>query len=601
MTPEEFEFRWRTIYYDRSVRQGLTVQPPPELRGALPRQVYGRSGRGRTAGFHFSSPYRVRTWKDGHEATFLVSRGIKDPIDPKLESERVGVEGHGTEIAGVEATSARMTAAEARSVLSTRFLTNPAFIVSVDGVQVTFSDVPSDSLAEIDVDVPDHGTAHITVIDTQRTDRTARQHGIAWWVNGRLVGQCGWRGSDQEAIIDGRTEEAKRFTFIVAADFLASSIEADWSDFRRNDPVWLATQPIVQAAIKEKFGEFTKDRRRETTETVTRAHRDAVATMPLVSGMRWRHFLDQVVEQCPGLGEKQISQLMGILASLEISESQYSLLDKLHMLKPSEFDQWNAVLETWTVQSAKIALDVIRDRLRLIEEIRARAADPNSDEVQQLQPLFKNGLWVFGPQFEAIEFTSNQGMTTVVRKLFSGKVKASRNRPDFVITPDSTVGFYARPSFDAEFNERGTEELVIVELKRPGVQIKDIEKAQVWKYVRELKDVGYVLDTTRVTGFVLGDSIHPSETGDRTEGPNVVIRPLLYTTFIGQAEKRMLTLHEKLRNSPMMQAAIAEFSQVPELPTQSKMDFPPQTKRMRNPRGIASPAFANSSPTRPDP
>ena len=300
----------------------------------------------------------------------------------------------------------------------------------------------------------------------------------------------GWLGNVDGVVLIrkrslmARTEEAKQFTFIVAADFMASSIEADWSDFKPNDPAWLATQPIVQAAVKETFGEFTRDRRKETAETVTRAHRDVVATMPLVSGMRWKHFLDQVVEQCPGLGEKQMSQLMGILASLEISKSQYSLLDKLHTLKPSEFDQWNAVLETWTVQSAKIALDVIRDRLRLIEEIRARAADPNSDEVQQLQPLFQNGLWVFGPQFEAIEFTSNQGMTTVIRKLFSGKIKASRNRPDLVTsTPDSTVGFYARPSFDAEFNERGTEALVIVELKRPGVPIRDVEKAQVWKYV----------------------------------------------------------------------------------------------------------------------
>ena len=476
-----------------------------------------------------------------------------------------------------------MTAAEARSVLSTRFLTNPAFSVSVDGVQVTFSDVPSNSLAEMDVEIPDHGTAHITVIDSQRTDRTAKQHGIAWWVNGRLVGQCGWRGSDQEKIIDGRTEEAKRFTFIVSADFLAFSIEADWSDFRPDDAAWIATQPIVQAAIKEKFGQFTRDRRRETAETVTRTHQTIVATMPLVSGLRWKHFLDQVVEQCPGLGEKQISQLMGILASLEISESQYSLLDKLHSLNPDEFDQWNSVLETWTVQSAKIALDVIRDRLRLIEEIRARAADPNSDEVQQLQPLFKNGLWVFGPQFEAIEFTSNQGMTTVVKKLFHGKVRASRNRPDFVITPDSTVGFYARPSFDAEFNERGIEALVIVELKRPGVQIRDTEKAQVWKYVRELKDAGYVLDTTTVTGFVLGDLIHPAETGDRTEGTTVVIRPLLYSSFIGQAEKRMLTLHDKLRNTPMMQAAIAEFSQVPEIPKQSEIDFSTKATRTRRP------------------
>ena len=131
MTPEEFEFRWRTIYYDRSVRQGLVVSPPPELRNASPRHVYGRNGKGRTAGFHFSSPYQVRTWKAGHEATFLVSQGIKDPIDPKLESERDGVEGHGTEITqhGIQFLFSSGSGGSFRS-LSTRFLTNPAFTVS---------------------------------------------------------------------------------------------------------------------------------------------------------------------------------------------------------------------------------------------------------------------------------------------------------------------------------------------------------------------------------------------------------------------------------------------------------------------------------------
>ncbi len=44
------------------------------------------------------------------------------------------------------------------------------------------------------------------------------------------------------------------------------------------------------------------------------------------------------------------------------------------------------------------------------------------------------------------------------------------------------------PAWDKDFVERGTATLVIVELKRPGVQIGSEEKAQVWKYVRELME-----------------------------------------------------------------------------------------------------------------
>lgn len=581
MTPSEFEQRWRTIYYDRASRQGLTVNAPPEIPNGPVRHVYGRNGKGRTAGFQFSSSYRVRTWRDGHEATFVVKQGVTDPIDPKLEKERDGVEGHGTHLSGIDTSHILMSAEQARSELSTRFLTDPAFSVSVNGVQVTFNDVPIECLVEMDVVVPDFGTAHIKVIDSQTSDRTAKQHGIAWWVNRRLVGQIGWRGSDQEKVVDGRTEEAKRFTFIVQADFLEHSIEADWSDFKDNNAAWKATQPLVQAAVREKFGLFTAERRAETSAYVRNTYRHQVEAMPLASRSRWEKFLEQVVVQCPGMGERQITQLMGILATLETSESQYAILEKLHGFNSDEFEEWNSILESWTIHTAKLALDVIRDRLRLIEEIRARAADPNSNEVQQLQPLFKSGLWIFGPQFEAMEFTSNQSMNSVVKKIYGSDLKGSSNRPDFAITPDSTVGCYSMPAWDKDFTENGTGTLVIVELKRPGVQIGSEEKAQVWKYVRELKELGLVTEITNVIGFVLGDRIHPQETDESTQGKNVVIYPMLYTTFVNKAKARMLTLHAKLLDSPMMKAAIEEFSKPPVVPIQTSLKLIVEPKKGR--------------------
>jgi hypothetical protein len=220
MTAEEFETRWRTLDYNRLNYQGATVLPPEGVSGG-PRPVYGRNGKGRHAAFYFSSPYRIRTWKNGAEATYIVSQGVSNPIDLDQESRREGVAGHGTEISAIGETNSLLSAADARSLLSTRFLANPAFKVSVDGVWVTFDDIPGECLQEIPVEISDLGIAIIRVIDSQRADRTSKQHGIAWWVNNRLVGTTGWRHSDEVRIVDGRSEEAKRYTFIVSADFLA--------------------------------------------------------------------------------------------------------------------------------------------------------------------------------------------------------------------------------------------------------------------------------------------------------------------------------------------------------------------------------------------
>jgi len=564
MTPEQFEIRWRTLDYDRIAHQGALEDPPDDIPGALPRPVYGRNGKGRHAAFHFSSPYRVRTWRDGTEVTYQVSQGKLNPIEVLQESRRDKIEGHGTEILGIHLVPCSFAAADARSLLSTRFLTNPEFAVYVDGVRVTFSDVPSDCLQELDVDVPGLGKVKVLVIDSQKPDKTTKQHGIAWWVNRRLVGQCGWRMSDQEKVLDGRTEEAKRYTFIVHADFLAPAVQADWSDFRPDNQIWLQTQEAVQGAIRNVIMGITKEKRAKAKEVVRRTHRNIVKELPGVSRERWNKFLDEVVDQCPSLSATQIDQVMGLLANLELAESQYSLLEKLHNLKPTELDQWDDILERWTISTAKAALDEIEKRLKLIEEIRGKSADPNTDEVHELQPLFGQALWIFGPQFESIEFTSNRGMTTVIKQLFDGAQKGSLNRPDFVVRPDSSVGFYSRPSFDTDSNESGTEVLVIVELKRPGVPIGEKEKGQVWKYVKELKQRGYITDRTYVYGHVLGDSIESGEADENKIGDRTFIRPLLYSTFVGQGEKRMLNLHRRLLDAPFMQEAMAQFLAKPE-------------------------------------
>lgn len=58
---------------------------------------------------------------------------------------------------------------------------------------------------------------------------------------------------------------------------------------------------------------------------------------------------------------------------------------------------------------------------------------------------------------------------------------------------------------------------------------------------------------------MLGDSIRPAEAREREAGDRVIIRPLLYTAVIGQAEKRMMNLQHKLLETPFMKQALAEL------------------------------------------
>jgi hypothetical protein len=145
-------------------------------------------------------------------------------------------------------------------------------------------------------------------------------------------------------------------------------------------------------------------------------------------------------------------------------------------------------------------------------------------------------------------------MTEVIRKLFGSEEKGSRQRPDFVMLPDGSVGFYSRDSHDLGHEVDGISRLAVAEIKKPGITIGGDQKDQAWKYVKELIKGGFVSRGTDVTCFILGSNIDQAEAGDRKEWDDrVLIRPMLYNVFIKRAEKRMLGLRDKLRDAPFLQ------------------------------------------------
>lgn len=551
MSEAQFLRRWRTLDYNKLTEEGVSAAPPDELTQFAPRRPYGRNGKGRHAAFRFGDPYLVRTWCEGRELTYEVRRGVSVPFDVIRLAEREVVSGHGTEISAPGGTGVMMSAQQMREVIGTRFLADPNFKVVVDGTEVSFQDVPSGKLREFNVAVSDFGVAHLTVIDTLKADKTTRQHGIAWWVDSRLVGRPGWADFD----LDGRTNEAKRFQFIVQADFLAEAAAtlADWSGFDARNTAWLATREAVYAKIREFLAGFTAERRRETKETVRENLSGAVSRLAPASRDRWNGFVDAVVDTCPSINPEEVEQVAEVLASLELADSKYGLIQQLHAMKPGDLDELHLLLKHWTVRTAKIALDEVQNRLKLIGELDRKLRDASLTEVGDLQPLFERSLWVFGPEFESLEFTSNRGMSEVIRKIFGSDQAGSRLRPDFAMLPDGSVGFYSRDSHDLGGEVDGVSRLVIAEIKKVGVPIRAKEKLQPWQYVTELRDKGLVTEAAQISCYVLGSRVDPNEAGVDTKWDGrVTIIPMAFDTFIRRAEKRMLGLRDKLKDAPFL-------------------------------------------------
>lgn len=557
MTKDEFDYIWRAMSYDRIAKGGTTTTPPPDVTGP-PRFVFGRNGKGRFASFCLTNSYRISSTKGGQKFVYKVSKTPNKPLITELvEFVEAGVEGHGTTIVGEgDVRQINLSVEQARELIGGRFLANPSFKVILNGSPISFSDIGKSSLSIVDVDVPNYGTVKIYHIDTLKADKTTKQHGIAWWVMNRAVGECKWRGADVERILDGRTEKAKRFTFIVQADFLnkENAVKADWSGFVESNLAWNTTRPIIQDKIREIIDSTSAAEREDKRSAVLERVGESVNSLPLLSKDRVTTFVNEVVDTCPNFGEQEIVQLTGILAKLEKSKSQYGLLEILHNQDSNDLDALHEVLSQWSIGMAKVVLDEIQGRLKVINELRIKIQVAGIDEVKELQPLFAKGLWMFGDKFESIHFTSNKGMTTVIRELFDGKAdKASLNRPDFVIRGDGSTGFYSLPSYNEDHQEVGVGHLVIVDLKTTKLSLGSKEKEQIWKYVKELKRKGHIQPDTRVDGFVLGDQIESGEGGTRTEdNEKVKIQPLLYSIILNRAEQRLMKLYEKVKEAPFL-------------------------------------------------
>lgn len=563
MTQDEFYRRWGTLSYDRTRAQSNTVTFMAGDTNRT-RRVFGRNGIGRFAAFCFGPEYKVMTKKGGYENKFLVKKGTTRPLDFSHLGDAETSE-TGTKII-VPATCAGIISGDTiRAELGCRFLTDPSFQVFVNKEIIHFDDIEDKGLDTIKVVIPKAGiTIEIKVIDSQRTDRTARQHGVAWHVLGRLVGDCDWKDPEQKSLIDGRRVEAKRFTFIVDADVLQEygAVKADWSGFDEDNEKFKLINTEVQKAITKRLLDATREKRKELTSIIRRSCGTQLRNLTPLRREKWDSFVDKVTEECPSLTESELKSIAGILANMEIAQSQFSLLHKLMDLSPGQIDDLHNILEEWTIDMAKIVLDEIKSRMILIQELQIKTTNLQTQEVQELQPLFMQGLWIFGPEFETIHYTSNKGMTTVIQEVFGIKdVRGSLNRPDFAVVTDGSVGLYSYPEYDDEGGEIGPSKLVIIELKAPTVPITDKEKTQCYMYVRELAEKGLLTERTKVQGFVLGRTIKQVDREEKTEmGGRVRILPLDFDTVLQRAASRLLKLQDKIKSAPFLQNhGIEEF------------------------------------------
>lgn len=544
MTRREFETRWRTLKYDRVAEQGMEVVFPSGIPNKK-RTAFGHNGKGRFSPICFADEYQIETWRDGNCTTAIVelTNGGVLPFrcDVKNEKKRSG---HGTCIS-LTARRHILPSPSVCELIGFKFAVDPSFVVTVNNEAVKLLNLVRLSSGQVQID--GHGIVTVYRLDPLRQERTTRLKGIAWWVNRRMVGETSWEGLDGPGqYLDGRSTEAKRFSFVVEADILRKETNPDWTGFKDSEKT-IAVRKAVHSFITNELRGLLADDRKALKKDAIQQNRGLIAQLPPVSRRQVGRFIDEVQEKCPSLTARELSQTIEILGKLEQSRSGYDLLHQLVNCSSDDLDTWNSLMLRWSATNAEIVLGELERRLQVLKELQELIRDKGADELHELQPLFQRSLWMFGPEYEAVEFTSNRSMNTVVRELFNKQgIDASRSRPDFVVLPDSSIGFYAADEF-TKGEVSGTRKILIVELKRGGFCVTQKELDQAREYSKELRAKGCAQATTEIEAYVLGASVE-SALDDLKQG-QIIVKPCPYDLILNRAHARTFNLQRRIEES----------------------------------------------------
>ena len=293
-----------------------------------------------------------------------------------------------------------------------------------------------------------------------------------------------------------------------------------------------------------------------------------------------RSFIDEVQEKCPTISDRDLARTVQVLAKLEQSRAGYDLLTQLVACTPDDLDTWNSLMQQWTASNAEIVLNELDRRLKLIERMEKLVENPLADELHDLQPLFERGLWIFGPEYEAVDFRSNRGLAEVIGKFLGGAdYKPPKRRPDFVVLPEISIGAYCADAYDAAGEISGIRKAAILELKKGGFCVAQKEVDQARDYSKEIRKAGRVHATTEIVAYVLGATLEQG-LEQMTVGEKTTIIPMVYETVLRKAHQRTFNLQKCLQETQPSIMSDPEVEEVLRIDRQKSLfdDLVPQPK-----------------------
>lgn len=551
MSEQEFYNRWMILAYDRLRHQGEYAEIPPD-RKYIKRRAYGRNGVGRHSMLCFSNKYTVETWKDGTCNIFeLEQSGGKTALEIKSKKTYAKI-GHGTKISA-HIDKNYPDPSKIQSILSARFMYDPEFELLINGAKIGLEQFEGVIVRE-EIKVLEDLKIGITALSSQKTARRSQQHGIAFWVNNRLVGEPSWI-LNKKNLADGRTTVAKQYTIIVQTNDMLPDVTEDWTDFRNNNRVTLVNERVEEFTNKL-LKEVNKEKNEEVKKNIIRKYAEDIKSMNFSSRREIVELVDQVVDEAPDLSKGYLDVTIGKLVDINKSKNKKNLLEKICSLTEQDAEKLSKILEDWDVSDMEYVLDEIDRRIAAIQAIQKFSSVDGMDELHVLHPLVLESKWLFGPEFDSSFYISNNWLATILKKHLKRpecvkNLNVPKKRPDILVFDDGSLIGYATEEHNPKTGLVEYKRLLLIELKCGGKEITPTEVSQTEEYMNELYYSNAFNSSIKIDAFTVGDTVSNRmgkskdirDTNDKIWGHIVAAS---YGQLVATAERRLFGLKKQI-------------------------------------------------------
>lgn len=586
LTRDEFGKRWMKLGYNRLRHQGKLADQPPSWKGGK-RRAFGRNGVGRHGMLCFADEYEVETKKAGTRWKILVrTSSEKEPLEARYTEEK-STNRTGTKLrARVQRNLPDIE--RIRRLISARFIHDPSFKLIVNGEALdlfAFSD--DDHKRPISIDGETVATLH--AIDGAARSHRLFHHGVAFWVNNRLVGTPGWQVGE-DTILDGRSREARMYSFVVEADAFADSILSDWTAFKPSDEVAVFLDEVAKVT-RDVLSSLMAVHIDEKKQDAVRGHAARLRELSRTARAEVSQIVEGVSKKRPTMSADDLEAVVEAAVELESSRSGRRLLQRLITMPEEDLEALDQLLDEWSVQDARAVLDEIDRRLSTAEAIVKLCDDSTTDELHTLHPLVTQARWLFGPEYDSPIYASNRRLRTAIEKVLGpglppDSVPRPLVRPDLLIAVDATYSAVAAEDFDNGKPLTRLRRVLLIELKKGGSKIGRDEMNQANGYVEDILNSGHLDGPPLIDAFVVGHRVDP-KIGKRSvifgESTLGNIEAVSFAHLVDTANARLFRLRDQLEERYGQQEGEDLVARVLGEPVQLDLTSRPETD-VRSPR-----------------